>query len=187
MAREIERKFLVKNDDWKALAHQKTHFAQGYLNDIFKGGAKSSIRVRIEGCKANMNIKSLEIGLSRDEYEYDIPLEEGQKILATLAVGPVIEKYRYLVKVGQHIWEVDEFLGENLGLIVAEVELASEEECIEMPSWAGQEVTNVTRYYNVSLSEHPFICWSLDERKSDLHSNSLNESVKKVSEDGFNK
>ncbi len=164
MAREIERKFLLKNDDWKAQAHQKTHFAQGYLNDIFKGGAKSSIRVRIEGNKANMNIKSLEIGLSRDEYEYNIPLEEGQKILATLAVGPVIEKVRYLVKVGQHTWEIDEFLGNNLGLTVAEVELASEQDTIEMPSWAGQEVTNITRYYNVSLSEHPFKCWSADEK-----------------------
>ncbi len=164
MTREIERKFLLKNDDWKALAHQKTHFAQGYLNDIFEGGAKSSIRVRIEGEKANMNIKSLEIGLSRDEYEYEIPLAEGQKILATLAVGPVIEKNRYLVKVGQHTWEIDEFLGANLGLTVAEVEMASEQEQIEIPSWAGQEVTNATRYYNVSLSKHPFKDWSLDEK-----------------------
>ncbi len=165
MAREIERKFLLKNDDWKSQVYKKTHFAQGYLNDIFEGGAKSSIRVRIEGNKANMNIKSLEIGLSRDEYEYDIPLEEGQKILATLAVGPVIEKVRYLVKVGQHTWEIDEFLGDNLGLTIAEVELTSEQDTIEMPSWAGQEVTNVTRYYNVSLSEHPFKCWSADEQK----------------------
>ncbi|VAW49936.1 hypothetical protein MNBD_GAMMA04-1000 [hydrothermal vent metagenome] len=164
MAREIERKFLVKNDDWKALAHQKTHFAQGYLNDIFEGGTKSSIRVRIEGNKANMNIKSLEIGISRDEYEYEIPLEEGQKILATLAVGPVIEKYRYLVHVGKHTWEIDEFLGDNLGLIVAEVELASEQEQIEMPSWAATEVTNISRYYNVSLGVHPFKAWSLEER-----------------------
>jgi adenylate cyclase len=169
MAREIERKFLLKNDDWKALAYQKTHFAQGYLNSIFEGGAKSSIRVRIEGDKANMNIKSLEIGISRDEYEYEIPLEEGHKILATLAVGPVIEKYRYLVKVGQHTWEIDEFLGENLGLTVAEVELISEQEQIEIPSWAGTEVTNITRYYNVSLSEHPFKAWSLDEKNGRNH------------------
>ena len=175
MAREIERKFLLKNDDWKALAHQKTHFAQGYLNDIFEGGAKSSIRVRIEGEKANMNIKSLEIGLSRDEYEYEIPLAEGQKILATLAVGPVIEKNRYLVKVGQHIWEIDEFLGENLGLTVAEVEMATEQEQIEIPSWAGQEVTNATRYYNVSLSKHPFKDWSLDEKSGKT---SFNDNIK---------
>jgi len=164
MAREIERKFLLKNDAWKALAHQKTHFAQGYLNDIFEDSAKSSVRVRVEGEKANMNIKSLEIGLSRDEYEYEIPLEEGQKILKKLAVGPVIEKNRYLVKVGQHTWEIDEFLGENQGLVVAEVEMSSEQEQIEIPSWAGQEVTSFPRYYNVSLSSHPYRAWSSDEK-----------------------
>ncbi|MDX1353023.1 MAG: CYTH domain-containing protein, partial [Thiomicrorhabdus sp.] len=94
MAREIERKFLMKNQGLKALAYKKTHFAQGYLNDIADNMNKSSVRVRLEGDKANMNIKSLEIGLSRDEYEYDIPYEDGEKMLATLAVGPVIEKYR---------------------------------------------------------------------------------------------
>ena len=164
MAREIERKFLVKSDEWKALAFQKTHFAQGYLNDISDVSAKSSVRVRIEGEKANMNIKSLEIGLSRDEYEYDIPLEDGHKILQTLAVGPVIEKIRYLVNVGQHTWEIDEFLGANQGLVVAEVEMASEDEQIEIPNWSAKEVTNISRYYNVSLSKFPFSVWSADEK-----------------------
>ena len=164
MAREIERKFLVKNDDWKALSYQQTHFAQGYLNDISEASAKSSVRVRIEGEKANMNIKSLEIGLSRDEYEYEIPLEEGKQILQKLAAGPVIEKIRYLVKVGQHTWEIDEFLGANLGLVVAEVEMDSEDEQIEIPSWSGQEVTNISRYYNVSLSKVPFSLWSVNEK-----------------------
>ncbi|WP_019556170.1 CYTH domain-containing protein [Thiomicrorhabdus arctica] len=163
MAREIERKFLVKSDEWKALAFKQTHFAQGYLNDISEASAKSSVRVRIEGEKANMNIKSLEIGLSRDEYEYAIPLEEGKQILQTLATGPVIEKIRYLVKVGQHTWEIDEFLGANLGLVVAEVELDSEDEEIEIPNWSGKEVTNISRYYNVSLSKVPFSFWSVDE------------------------
>lgn len=164
MAREIERKFLVNSDDWKALAFKQTHFAQGYLNDISENSAKSSVRVRIEGEKANMNIKSLEIGLSRDEYEYPIPLEEGKQILQKMAVGPVIEKIRYLVKVGQHTWEIDEFLGANLGLVVAEVEMDSEDEKIEIPSWSGQEVTNISRYYNVSLSKVPFSLWSVDEK-----------------------
>lgn len=164
MAREIERKFLVKSDEWKALAFQQTHFAQGYLNDISDVSAKSSVRVRIEGEKANMNIKSLEIGLSRDEYEYDIPLEDGHKILQTLAVGPVIEKIRYLVNVGQHTWEIDEFLGANQGLVVAEVEMASEDEQIEIPNWSAKEVTNIARYYNVSLSKFPFSVWSADEK-----------------------
>ncbi|MGM0541984.1 MAG: CYTH domain-containing protein [Pseudomonadota bacterium] len=164
MAREIERKFLVNCDDWKTLAFKETHFAQGYLNDISEDSAKSSVRVRIEGEKANMNIKSLEIGLSRDEYEYPIPLEEGKQILQKMAVGPVIEKIRYLVKVGQHTWEIDEFLGANLGLVVAEVEMDSEDEKIEIPSWSGQEVTNISRYYNVSLSKVPFSLWSVDEK-----------------------
>lgn len=163
MSREIERKFLVKNDAWKALAHQKTHFAQGYLTPL-KGEVRSSVRVRIEGDKGNINIKSLEIGLSRDEYEYEIPLAEAQKMLETLAVGPVIEKYRYLVKHENHTWEIDHFLGENQGLIVAEVEMASEEELIQVPNWAGQEVTNIKRYYNISLSERPYSQWSEEEK-----------------------
>ena len=165
MAREIERKFLVKNHDWKTIAHQQTHFAQGYLNDISQGGAKSSVRVRIEGEQANMNIKSLEIGLSRDEYEFSIPLEDAKKMLATLMVGPVIEKVRYLVTVGQHTWEVDEFLGDNQGLIVAEVEIDSEDEQIEIPSWAGREVTEEVRFYNISLSKRPFNVWEENEKK----------------------
>ncbi|QCU90212.1 CYTH domain-containing protein [Thiomicrorhabdus sediminis] len=173
MAREIERKFLLKNDDWKALAHQKTHFAQGYLNDISDAignnddnriCAKSSVRVRIEGEQANMNIKSLEIGLSRDEYEYPIPLADAEKMLKTLAVGPVIEKYRYLVKFAEHTWEIDEFLGDNQGLVVAEVEMQSEDESIELPNWLAREVTEEVRYYNISLSQRPFKVWSEDEK-----------------------
>lgn len=165
MAREIERKFLLKNQDWKALAHKKTHFAQGYLNDISDKSAKSSVRVRIEGDKANMNIKSLEIGLSRDEYEYEIPLDDGKKILATLAAGPVIEKDRYLVKVDSHIWEIDEFFGDNQGLVVAEVEMQSEDETFLMPEWVGREVTEEVRFYNISLSKRPFNSWSEDEKQ----------------------
>ena len=164
MAREIERKYLLKNDDWKKLAYQKTFYAQGYLNDISEKSAKSSVRVRLEGDKAKMNIKSLEIGLSRDEYEYEIPFDEAQKMLQTLAVGPVIEKDRYLVKYGAHTWEVDEFYGDNAGLVVAEVELASEDEEILLPDWAGREVTEEVRYYNVSLSKKPFNSWSEDEK-----------------------
>lgn len=165
MAREIERKFLLSSDEWKALAHQKTFFAQGYLNDISDKGAKSSVRVRLEGDKANMNIKSLEIGISRDEYEYEIPFAEGKKMLETLSVGPVVEKHRYLVKFANHLWEIDEFHGDNDGLVVAEVEMASEDEYIEMPSWIGQEVTEEVRFYNISLSKRPFNSWSDDEKR----------------------
>ena len=166
MAREIERKFLLRNQEWKKQAYQKTRFAQGYLNDITEATAKSSVRVRLEGDKANMNIKSLEIGLSRDEYEYEIPYDEGRRMLNTLAVGPVIEKDRYLVRFGNHVWEIDEFFGDNAGLVVAEVELVSEEEQIELPSWVGQEVTNEAKFYNVSLSKHPYKDWNDDEKQS---------------------
>lgn len=165
MAREIERKFLLSNDNWKALAHQKTFFAQGYLNDISDKGAKSSVRVRLEGNKANMNIKSLEIGLSRDEYEYAIPFDDGKKMLSTLSVGPVVEKDRYLVKYANHLWEIDEFHGDNAGLVVAEVEMTSEDEQIDLPDWLGREVTEEVRFYNVSLSKKPFNSWSDDEKR----------------------
>lgn len=164
MAREIERKYLLNNEDWKALAHQKTHFAQGYLNDIKQAGSKSSVRVRIEGDQANINIKSLEIGLSRDEYEYPINLQDARQMLATLAVGPVIEKNRYLVSHEQHLWEIDVFLGDNSGLVVAEVEINSEDEQVILPEWIGTEVTNISRYYNVSLSQKPYKDWTTDEK-----------------------
>jgi len=165
MAREIERKFLINNQDWKALAHKQTHFAQGYLNDIADKTGKSSVRVRLEGNKANMNIKSLEIGLSRDEYEYEIPYADGEKMLHTLAVGPVIEKVRYLVKVDKHTWEIDEFLGDNAGLVIGEVEMESETDQVTIPEWAGREVTEEVRFYNISLSKRPFNDWSEDEKQ----------------------
>lgn len=164
MAREIERKFLLSNEDWKALAHQKTHFAQGYLTPL-DGPVKSSVRVRIEGESANINIKSLEIGLSRDEYEYAIDLQDAQKMLKTLAVGPVIEKYRYLVEFDSHLWEIDEFMGDNQGLVVAEVEMASENETVILPAWIGQEVTLEKRFYNISLSAYPYSQWTSEEKR----------------------
>lgn len=163
MAREIERKFLVKDDRWKALAYQKTEFAQGYLTPL-DGAVKSSVRIRVEGQQANINIKSLEIGLSRDEYEYPIDLADAQKMLQTLAVGPVIEKVRYLVKFGKHTWEIDEFSGDNAGLVVAEVEMACENETIELPDWLGREVTQEKRFYNISLSDYPFKDWQQSEK-----------------------
>ncbi|MBN2606343.1 MAG: CYTH domain-containing protein [Thiotrichales bacterium] len=166
MAREIERKFLVANLDWKQLAKKKTHMAQGYLNDIQQPGSKSSIRIRLEGDEATINIKSLEIGLSRDEYEYPVDVSDAEKMLKTLAVGPVIEKVRYLVDIEEHTWEIDEFLGDNDGLIVAEVELDSEDEALELPEWIGREVTNIVRYYNISLTQKPYTTWSDDEKNS---------------------
>jgi adenylate cyclase len=167
MAREIERKFLLTDDSWKASAYQQTDFAQGYLTPL-QGVSKSSVRIRIEGDSANINIKSLEIGLSRDEYEYPIDLADAEKMLATLAVGPVIKKTRYLVKHGEHVWEIDEFFGDNAGLVVAEVEMRDEDEEVEMPVWVGTEVTHEARYYNISLSEYPYQSWNEDEKNKNF-------------------
>jgi len=168
MAREIERKFLVDRATWQACvvqqAHQCKHFAQGYLNDMTQAQAKSSVRIRIEDDQANINIKSLEIGLSRDEYEYPIDLNDAKKMLSTLTVGPVIEKYRYYVTFESHLWEVDVFLGDNDGLIVAEVEMDSEHETVALPAWVSQEVTQLPRFYNISLSQKPYCQWSDHEK-----------------------
>ena len=165
MAREIERKFLLANETWRQSVKQKTRFLQGYLNQIEESSSKSSVRVRIEGEAANLNIKSLEIGLSRDEYEYPIPLSDAEKMLKKLSVGPVIEKIRYLVEYDGLTWEIDEFFGDNAGLIVAEVELESETQSLSLPAWAGAEVTHDVKYYNISLSKHPYKEWTLHEKR----------------------
>jgi adenylate cyclase len=168
MAREIERKFLVDAAKWQEAAvkdaHQVKHFAQGYLNDMTQSGAKSSVRIRVEDDQANINIKSLEIGLSRDEYEYPIDLNDAKTMLSTLTVGPVIEKNRHYVTFKSHVWEVDVFLGDNDGLIVAEVEMASEDDQVALPDWVTKEVTELPRFYNISLSQKPYCQWSDDEK-----------------------
>lgn len=163
MTREIERKFLLKNDSWRQAVKKSTRFMQGYLNQIEENSCKSSVRVRIEGDVANLNIKSLEIGLSRDEYEYPIPLADAEKMLKKLSVGPIVEKIRYLVDYAGLTWEIDEFFGDNTGLVIAEVELEDEQQIFAMPDWAGLEVTHDVKYYNVSLSKHPYKEWSAYE------------------------
>jgi len=155
MATEIERKFLVSSDAWRDEADVGTRFRQGYLI----GAEKASVRVRIEGERANINIKSATLGVRRQEYEYAIPLAEAEEILDTLCEQPQIEKTRYHVPVGGHTWEVDVFAGDNEGLIVAEVELAHEDEPFERPAWLGGEVSHDTRYYNVCLVRHPYKDW----------------------------
>ena len=160
MATEIERKFLVENDGWRAQADAGTRFRQGYL----AGSAKGSIRVRIEGERANLNIKSATLGVRRQEYEYAIPLADAQEMLDTLCEKPLIEKTRYHQHYGGRLWEIDVFEGDNAGLVVAEVELEAEEAPIDLPEWAGREVSHEPRYYNVSLVTHPYKDWSADER-----------------------
>lgn len=156
MAIEIERKFLVENDHWRDQVTRVSHFKQGYM-----GNSKHcSIRVRTEGERAWINIKSATLGITRKEYDYEIPVEDASEILANLCDKPLIEKSRYLVKHEQHVWEIDVFEGANKGLVVAEIELADTNESFSMPDWAGAEVSDDPRYYNVCLIENPYSAWT---------------------------
>ena len=160
MPREIERKFLLKNDTWRVLAHRAQPMRQGYLAT----GGQLSVRVRIAGDEAWLNIKAGGLVASRQEYEYSIPLDEAGELL-DLADRPLIEKTRHLVTHGGMTWEIDEFHGENAGLVVAELELEREDEEFEHPPWLGLEVTQQRRYYNVCLATHPYRAWTEAERK----------------------
>jgi adenylate cyclase len=153
---EIERKFLVSSDAFKNDALRKNHIAQGYLNSA----PERTVRVRIKGDTGYLTIKgkSNETGLSRFEWEKEITVTEAQELLALCEKG-VIEKSRYEIPLGHHLFEVDEFHGENEGLIIAEVELQSENEIFEKPIWLGKEVSHDERYYNSYLSQHPFTSW----------------------------
>jgi len=160
MSIEIERKFLLANDDWRTQADNGVVMRQGYLNNVsFDNKQKSSVRVRIAGELANLNIKGATLGITRQEYEYAIPLSDAHELLGTLADGPLIEKTRYHVQHEAHIWEIDVFTGDNQGLVVAEIELANEDEAFTRPSWLGEEVSADARYYNVCLVRHPYKNW----------------------------
>lgn len=152
MAIEIERKFLVSNDQWREA--EAVYFCQGYLNT----NKDRTVRVRVMGDAARLTIKGKSNGLARLEFEYPIPLEDG-KALLELCEQPLIEKYRREIKHGAHLWEVDEFLGENTGLVVAEIELCSADEAFEKPAWLGEEVSEDARYYNSALIAKPFNTW----------------------------
>ncbi|MBP6182708.1 CYTH domain-containing protein [Flavobacterium sp.] len=153
---EIERKFLVKDDSFKTAAFTQNHIAQGYLSSV----PERTVRVRIKGEKGFLTIKGIsnESGLSRFEWEKEIPVEEGEKLLLLCEKG-VIDKTRFEVKSGNHVYEIDVFYGDNEGLIIAEIELNSETEIFEKPSWLGEEVTNEKRYYNSYLSNNPYKNW----------------------------
>ncbi|MDE2407245.1 MAG: CYTH domain-containing protein [Xanthomonadaceae bacterium] len=168
MGIEIERKFLPRNDGWRAAAHKVVPMAQGYLNDLAlvdSGAMRASVRVRIEGDVAFLNIKSRELGTTRQEFEYPVPVPEARALL-TLCVGGRVEKNRHYVEHAGHLWEVDEFFGDNAGLVVAEIELGSEDEAFSRPSWIGVEATRAPRYYNLALASRPFSQWRDDERQA---------------------
>lgn len=155
MANEIERKFLV-NGDFKNHAIKETRIVQGYLSSI----PERTVRVRVKGDKGFITIKGIgnTSGASRYEWEKEIPVNEVEELLKICEPG-VIDKTRYLVKVGSHTFEVDEFYGENKGLILAELELASEAESFTKPEWLGKEVTGDTKYYNSMLMKNPYTKW----------------------------
>ena len=149
---EIERKFLVKGDDWRK--GPGVHISQGYLNR----DKERTVRVRLAGDKAFLTVKGCVSSSVHTEYEYEIPVSHAQELLK-MCDGPVLDKIRYAVDFNGLRWEIDEFLGENRGLVVAEVELQAKNQHLDLPGWIGQEVTGDPRYYNSSLSSHPFSKW----------------------------
>lgn len=156
MAIEIERKFLVINNSWQSNVSQSNRLVQGYLT---KGGERS-VRVRTKaGGKAFLGIKSSADGITRKEYEYPIPYEEALEILEHIALKPVIDKVRHEVIIDNHTWEIDVFSGDNAGLVVAEIELGSEDEIFTRPDWLGEEVSTDARYYNMNLISNPYCDW----------------------------
>lgn len=154
MPTEIERKFLVKGTAWKRGAAGEL-YRQGYLVT----DRERTVRVRVVGEEGFLTIKGPSRGIARAEYEYRIPAREAGEMLDTLCLKPLIEKYRYRIEHAGLVWEVDEFLGENQGLTVAEVELSDEHQHISLPDWAGEDVSHDPRYYNANLVRHPFSKW----------------------------
>jgi len=154
MPLEIERKYLVRNDDWRSVG-AGIQYRQGYLSVV----PGRSVRVRVGAGKGFLTIKGPLAGIERREYEYPIPVEEANEMLDTLCLKPIIEKTRYRIEHAGVQWEVDEFEGENAGLVIAEVELGAADQRIDLPDWVGEEVTDDLRYYNASLLKHPYMKW----------------------------
>ena len=155
MAVEIERKFLLDSDGWRDQVEKSLRLCQGYLSH----DALSSVRVRIYDDHADINVKSTRDGIHRLEYEYPIPMTDARELLDKVAHRPLIEKTRHILHLHGHCWEIDEFWGENAGLIVAEIELGSVDEVFFRPSWLGKEISTDARYYNSNLSKLPYRYW----------------------------
>lgn len=155
MAKEIERKYLIDLDKWQKIEKPAgQHYRQGYLVT----DPQKTIRVRLTPDKGFLTIKGITTGASRLEYEYEIPTAEAKELLDNFAVSE-LSKIRYLIEFKHHTWEVDEFLGDNAGLFIAEIELGSEDEAFEIPEWATEDVTGEKQYYNANLTIHPYKNW----------------------------
>jgi adenylate cyclase len=169
MSIEIERKFLLNDDGWRSLVEHSEPMAQGYLVGapaLRAGTARASVRARLAGDQAWLNIKAATPGIARAEFDYPIPADDAKVLLAELCDG-VLEKVRHHVRVDGVLFEIDEFNGDNEGLIVAEVELPAVDAAFPRPLWLGREVSALTRYYNVNLVEHPYRQWTSAERAAE--------------------
>lgn len=158
MPLEIERKYRVSGDGWRDLASDSSRMRQGYLNEP----GRCSIRVRVADEHAELNIKAAVIGAARAEYEYRIPVDEAEAMLDDFCTHEPVDKIRHRVMHDGHMWEVDEFLGANAGLVIAEIELDDPDEHFECPSWLGAEVTDEYRFYNHALANNPYSQWGDD-------------------------
>jgi adenylate cyclase len=166
MGLEIERKFLLADERWRDAVEYSKPMVQGYLLDaqaLHDGAARASVRVRIGGNRAWLNIKAATPGIARAEYEYPIPPDDARDLLATLCDG-VVEKTRHHIHVDGVLFEIDEFAGANAGLVVAEVELPAPDAPFPRPAWLGREVSALVRYFNINLLAHPWRAWTAAER-----------------------
>lgn len=154
MGEEIERKFLVTGDAWHETA-ESTRYRQGFLSTV----PERTVRVRVAGLRGTITVKGKNLGARRAEFEYEIPVADAEQMLDTLCERPLIEKVRHTLTAGPHTWEVDVFEGDNAGLVVAEIELGSEDEAFEKPEWVGDEVTSDPRYFNSNLVANPYRTW----------------------------
>lgn len=158
MGIEIERKFLLRDASWRSAVQRCVLLRQGYL----AASEAVSIRIRVAGEQAHLNIKSATLGITRSEFEYAVPPVDAERMLATLCGTRTLAKTRHYLLHAGHTWEIDEFWDANAGLVVAELELDGEDEIFQKPSWLGAEVSHDPRYYNSCLVTHPFRDWALD-------------------------